>query len=189
RAGVYSHDFAECIALFLIGGVLCGVHGWAARRGDALRVAAIAVLVAVALVGVGFYEPLRQLRPWKRTFLTHYVLVPTLLFGFLALWRDDESTRASRLAGELGKLTYSIYMIHFPVQLVSVILVDGLKLKRAVFYSVPAVVLFVATVLALGFLVFRYFEMPMQAYVRRRLLPPRPQARDPGAPARLAAGG
>jgi peptidoglycan/LPS O-acetylase OafA/YrhL len=118
----------------------------------------------------------------------HYVLVPTLLFGFLALWRD-ESTRAARLAGDLGKLTCSIYMIYFPFQLVSVILVDGLKLKRAVFYSVPSLVLFVATVLALGFLLFRYFEMPMQAYLRRRLLPARPPARDAGAPARLAAGG
>lgn len=186
-SNVFSPDFAECIALFLVGGVISGVHGRMAPGGRALRAGAVAALLAAAVVGVALHEPLRQLHPVLRKTLTHYLLVPALLFAFLSLW-PDERTRAARIAGELGKLTYSIYMVHFPVQLAAVIAVDALGLKRSVFYSVPALAAFIAAVLGLGYVLHWRFEMPMQAYLRSRLLPARPAVRPEVEPMANAAG-
>ena len=64
-------------------------------------------------------------------------------------------------------------MIHFPLQLAAVTVLDALGISRAVFYSVTALLLFVSAVMGVGYVLFSRFEMPMQAYVRLKLLPRR----------------
>ena len=102
--------------------------------------------------------------------MTHLVLIPTILGWFLAASPRDGSW-AGRRCGDLGKLTYSTYMIHFPLQLAAVSVLDALGVSRGVFYALPAFLLFVSSVLALGWGLFTWFEMPLQARLRARLLP------------------
>ena len=66
----------------------------------------------------------------------------------------------------LGNATYSSYLLHFPLQLFLVILVDAVGWKRDIFYSPIALLLFLASVVSLSLLVHRYFEMPAQSLIR-----------------------
>ncbi len=73
------------------------------------------------------------------------------------------------LAGpaHLGNATYSSYLIHFPVQITAVIAVDALGLQRSVFLSPVAVVAYFVVSIGGGLLIYHYFEMPAQNFLRR----------------------
>ena len=143
---------------------------WAEAHAPAPAPALALFLGTVRPLPVGAHVPAPALHPVAQVTATHLVLIPTILGWFLALSPRD-GTRAARRCGELGKLTYSTYMIHFPLQLAAVTCLDALGLSRGIFYSAVALLLFVSTVLAAGYGLFTWFEMPMQAYLRARLLP------------------
>ncbi|MFX8616630.1 hypothetical protein ABTM15_20390, partial [Acinetobacter baumannii] len=71
------------------------------------------------------------------------------------------------LAGpaRLGNATYSSYLIHFPIQLAAVIIVDALGLPRSVFLSPFAVVGYLVLSIGGGLLIYHYFEMPAQSWL------------------------
>ena len=163
-------EFGECLALFLAGGALWGAHRWVGEGGAGRRRTSLAALVASTAALAAGWSSYPALHPVAQVTATHLLLIPTILGWFLALSPRDGS-RAGRLCGELGKLTYSTYMIHFPLQLAAVTCLDALGLSRGIFYSAVALLLFVSTVLAAGYGLFTWFEMPMQAYLRARLLP------------------
>jgi peptidoglycan/LPS O-acetylase OafA/YrhL len=71
----------------------------------------------------------------------------------------------SRLAF-LGNATYSSYLLHFPIQLFAVILVDYAGLTRSIFYSPVALIAYLSSVFGLSLAVHRYFEMPAQSLLR-----------------------
>lgn len=174
-AKVFTPDFSECIALFLIGGVVGGIHGWLVKQPALLR-GAVGVTTALIVGFLGhqyFAGPPETGAPSMLTITAiHHVFVPSLLLTSLLLWPSDTS-RAGRAAFECGKLTYSVYMVHFPVQLAFVLGADGLGLGRGMFYSPSAFLVFAATTIGLGVLTYHRFEVPMQRRLRARLLRPR----------------
>ncbi len=76
----------------------------------------------------------------------------------------------------LGDISYSIYLIHFPLQLLLMIFLAGLPFAtRAAIFSSPLVfIAFMAVVTLVSRLSFTHFEMPMRrflnAWLRRRLV-------------------
>ena len=66
----------------------------------------------------------------------------------------------------LGNATYASYLLHFPLQLVLVSVVDAIGWKRNIFYSPVLFVGFLALVIGLSLAVHRYFEMPAQSALR-----------------------
>jgi peptidoglycan/LPS O-acetylase OafA/YrhL len=78
----------------------------------------------------------------------------------------------------LGELTYSTYLIHFPIQIILASIVDEAGLSRQVFRQPGALVLYLALTFSLGQLVYRRFEVPAQRFIRARMIPeplPAPQ--------------
>lgn len=66
----------------------------------------------------------------------------------------------------LGNATYASYLLHFPLQLLMVIVVDAIGWQRGIFYSPFMFLAFLSITVGLSLLVHRYFEMPAQQFIR-----------------------
>ncbi len=109
------------------------------------------------------------------TFL--YVLVPLTLLA-LGLMQDHWgvswlSRDSLHRISWIGDISYSIYLIHFPLQLVVMLVLARLPFaQRAhVFASPFTLPAFMAVAAGLAWLSFHYFEMPLRRYLTRRMRP------------------
>lgn len=66
----------------------------------------------------------------------------------------------------LGDLSYSSYLVHFPLQIVFAMIFDSLGFQRPVFYNVWMLVLFSAVLVLLSFVSHKLLEVPSQRYIR-----------------------
>lgn len=66
----------------------------------------------------------------------------------------------------LGEISYSSYLLHFPLQLFCIILCFTFHPEQALFLSPLTLVLFLAILVILSHLSYRYFELPLQKYIR-----------------------
>jgi len=71
-----------------------------------------------------------------------------------------------------GNMTYSSYLLHFPIQLIAVV---GFAMVRAPIplYDGRFFGLYIGTTLLASYLAYRYFEAPAQNLIRDLLLRPR----------------
>lgn len=106
-----------------------------------------------------------------------YVVMPLSL---LALGLMQDQWRAAWLSRDrlhkiswIGDISYSIYLIHFPLQLAIMLVMARLPFaERAHIFSSPlALLAFMAAAAGLGWLSFHYFEMPMRRYLQKRMRP------------------
>jgi len=84
----------------------------------------------------------------------------------LQSWRP-EAGRSLRL---IGDITYSVYLIHFPVQLAMVLAIHQWSLSVD-FEHAAVLLVFVALLIVLAIPVHYGFELPAQRWVKRRLMP------------------
>ena len=71
----------------------------------------------------------------------------------------------------LGDISYSSYLLHFPLQLLIVVLTAQFNIDHALYYSGWAMAGFFVVLLTLSLVSHRYFEIPMQRFLRKRLIP------------------
>ncbi len=114
------------------------------------------------------------------TFL--YILLPLTL---LAIGLMQDHWKAAWLSRDslhrvswIGDISYSIYLIHFPLQLLVMLGLARLPFAvRAHIFASPFSLLgFMAAAAGLAWLSFHYFEMPLRRYLTRRMRPLASQA-------------
>jgi peptidoglycan/LPS O-acetylase OafA/YrhL len=66
----------------------------------------------------------------------------------------------------IGDISYSSYLLHFPLQLAFAMIVDHLGYDRTYFYSPWMLAMFMAVLIPLSFASHRLFELPMQHIIR-----------------------
>jgi peptidoglycan/LPS O-acetylase OafA/YrhL len=94
-------------------------------------------------------------------------------FTILALALNDARWRhASARFAFLGNLSYSIYLLHFPLQLVFLLIVLKKGFPTTVLLSPLGLATFLVVLLAVSFASYYRFERPLQRYLRGRLIPP-----------------
>lgn len=93
-----------------------------------------------------------------RTTLLLLVLIPVLLL--LSLWRP-KSTVINTGAQVLGNLTYSSYLLHFPIQL-AIVIGFGAAGAHIPWTDNRFFLIFFAVVLGLSYACYRFFERPVE---------------------------
>lgn len=156
----WAKDISRCLLYFFIGG---GVQMLAARPGfRPIRATALTAVIATVFIAVNMVTSGKV-----HSFAVISVAV-ALLFLFLALGNKVQGRSASRLCAGLGNLTYSSYLLHFPVQLAVILVVGNSPTSRDIFFQPWALAAFVAGVLALGHLSYGWVERPLQNRIRAR---------------------
>lgn len=84
----------------------------------------------------------------------------------LALLETRRGTLGQRWS-MIGELSYSSYLLHFPLQLAAAALAARLAVSPDIFYSPAVMLTFFATLIALSLASYRWFETPLRRRLRR----------------------
>ena len=163
------------IGSFFMGGVFHAIFAAIIRRPDnraMTRGVATTTLALWSAVVFSVYagSPLRDpLVAWMIQVVFPCLILFPLTILTLALLEQGGS-RFARALSPLGEISYSSYLIHFPLQLAFVLGAQAAGLQRSVFYTALSFILYFAVLFALSFASFRYLEMPAQRYLRGKWL-------------------
>jgi peptidoglycan/LPS O-acetylase OafA/YrhL len=92
----------------------------------------------------------------------------------LALWESKRGTLGRRLAF-LGQISYSSYLLHFPLQLVIVHLAMSFSIANTFFRTPIALISFFAILIPLSLCSYHFFERPCQSFLRSYCSPRPPK--------------
>ncbi|MFI5152998.1 MAG: acyltransferase family protein [Chitinophagales bacterium] len=120
---------------------------------------------------------------YKAIDLGSFYFAPAILFPvtilFLAIAETFRGSLGARI-GFIGDISYSSYLLHFPLQLLFILILPYLHLGKEVFFSKIFFIIFFAILIGLSLLSYHKFERPMQKLIRNRL---RPQSKEKIQPA------
>jgi peptidoglycan/LPS O-acetylase OafA/YrhL len=160
---------------FYLGGCAYLVYEWIVARGH-VRSAAIGLAGASAALwllsllvvrdylygtAVPLLAPLQRIDGYWPTVVLTFPLT-LLSLALLEHWRGTLGRRAAFL----GDISYSSYMLHFPLQLCFALLAAHWSIDSAAFYSPYMLILFFAVLIALSAASHRFFELPLQRWLR-----------------------
>ena len=156
------------------------VSGVQARRHAVLVI--LAALLGWGIVIVASYTPLAlEFYDWLNAYAPRgiaqgyavqiYLLAFTLVLSpltivALALHEQLYQARLYKRLSFLGDISYSTYMLHFPLQLAVALIVLHAGSHPALFQSPVTLLLFLLVLIAFGALCYRSFERPMQRLFR-----------------------
>lgn len=171
---VLFNDIGQGIMGFFLGGIVFATYSHLVRPG-ASRVLSVAVPVAAAFAwGAAFWlsragsesaPPMAGLFGKLMSSADVLVLFPLTILS-LALLETRRGTLGRRLAF-VGDVSYSSYLLHFPLQLAVAIVAMRLGTPAAWFRSPWSLLVFFAVLLALAGASHRWFELPCQRVLRR----------------------
>lgn len=96
-----------------------------------------------------------------------FALFPMTVMS-LALLETKKGTLGKKFSS-LGDISYSSYLLHFPLQLTVALVAARLKINSKTFYSPWFMALFFCALILVSLASYRYFEVPMQRYLRRNI--------------------
>jgi peptidoglycan/LPS O-acetylase OafA/YrhL len=196
-AFVFPHDgqIARGIMGFFMGGLVFYATAYVAARVHArtfaVAIAGAALLAWIVSVLEVYVAPIQTLFQAAPAPIAHFYAANTYqiyLFGFilvvtpltlmaLALHEELFGGPYARFTF-LGDISYSTYMVHFPMQLTLALLAVHFGWKPADFMTGLAMILFYGAMISLGALSYNYFERPMQSLLRGKTKKPEVMARE-----------
>lgn len=171
-----NHQIGHGVFSFFLGGVTYHLYEWIVTRNQTKSVILHLLIVLCGLMWVlGIVGVYRQWNPletipffWRYTFIPAILIFQTTILT-LALVETRWKTIGNSLA-VLGDISYSVYLIHFPLQVTLVTLVIYFGKSQEIFYNPYIYLSFFALLLVLSAISHYYFERPVQRYLRERWL-------------------
>jgi peptidoglycan/LPS O-acetylase OafA/YrhL len=154
----------SCLAFFYAGGLAAIARREITSVTSRFAIEGVAWAVVVAIpISIWTFGLQSAVVDW--VFLLSYV--PVLLFCLSREIALPAST--NRLLEAAGNMTYSSYLLHFPIQLLIASAFTACRIPTP-FYDVWLFVMFVTSTLLASYFSYRYFEAPAQALIRHHLL-------------------
>lgn len=174
---IFDYAIFRGLALFFLGGAVFYVTVLISRKYGALKAPTyFATIVTWLSVIVSFYihdisEHIKDLGIFGRIFLIGfpcYILFP-LTISSLALLEIDRKI-SLRSISWVGDITYSSYLLHFPLQLICGLSVTYGLLERNFYLSSLSLVSFFGVLIFISRITHKNFEMPMQKLIRDQFI-------------------
>jgi len=89
----------------------------------------------------------------------------------LALLETARGTLGKRISF-LGDISYSSYLLHFPLQILFMNIAAQTGMKSSMFYSTTTLIVFFSTLIIVSLTSFHFFERPVQKKIRNSLVAP-----------------
>lgn len=172
-----THDehIARGVIGFFMGGAMFSL--WRRFQGHRNIAIAARTLTWTVLAGwLGLYALLYGDDPWLAHGEGNYFFLTLFDFGLCPLTvlalalRESAGRRTFAWLGFLGDISYSTYLIHFPLQLALAVLATRFALAPADFMHAWVMLAFFAVLIGLGALSYAYIEKPAQTWLRSRLV-------------------
>jgi len=159
-AQVPSH-IIDCIAFFYAGGL--AAIAYRCMEGSKHKARLNYLLFAIiVLVPAALYRRVPDTEPVIHLFLLLW-LPPVL---YLCARKMTLTARIHSVVEAAGNMTYSSYLIHFPIQLTLAWYFTAVG-KPIPYYSTKFFLLFMGLSLVAAYFIYRLFELPAQNYIRR----------------------
>jgi peptidoglycan/LPS O-acetylase OafA/YrhL len=100
-------------------------------------------------------------------FLLSFLFLSTVLL--LALLEQSRIRIAKRLS-LIGEISYSSYLMHFPLHLAFAGVLLSFGVDKSIFFSLVVMLVFFAFLISLSHMSHHYFEFPMQKFLRTKVL-------------------
>lgn len=160
------NPFGECLTFFFCGCVLArAINKGVSLQSLLIKYGVAAVVCAGIVALVHHYYP--NLSEDTVRLLIDVPLIPVASFAVIAsviVFRNVKSKGVLKIFKNMGNMTYSLYLVHCPVQLAILLILK--PENPAIFDNTWFLLLYLAISVAVGWLVFEYFEKPAQKYLR-----------------------
>ena len=169
----FTHLVFDCLAFFYAGGLSAIALRYKQKNAlsNQLNIFAFLMLIIAALFAI-LAVPLVSY--WTKNDYSQYfpdlflfMCLPFLLF--LAAQHFPVSPAIQKVIETAGNMTYSSYLIHFPIQLFTVLCFSYINLQPD-YHDGGFFIGFISVTLAASYAVYRFFEAPVQNYIRNKML-------------------
>jgi peptidoglycan/LPS O-acetylase OafA/YrhL len=94
-----------------------------------------------------------------------FIMFPITILSLVLL--ETKNHGLGKKLAKLGDISYSTYLLHFPLQLIFLNIWLTFALNPAWFYSASFIVAFFVVLILVSLLSYHYFELPMQKWLRQ----------------------
>ena len=160
----FSSSIFDCLAFFYIGGISAIGYKYIQTIKYKKHLFYISVFTLLATPIFIYQTSIYQHKYFTTLFLMSYT--PILLF--VCAQHFNVSPAIQKTIEAAGNMTYSSYLIHFPIQLA--IALFFLNTEQKIPYSSTIFFIgFIFLTFVISYYIYRLFELPAQKYIRRRL--------------------
>lgn len=161
----FDHPIVECLYYFYMGGLSAIVRQSISNRLLKMSLTLLAWCFIVLLPIFAWRVNLYGFKYLSDLFVMAFT--PALMFCASHNFRLKPTMQ--KVIEAAGNMTYSSYLIHFPIQLAIATMFSIEKIPIP-FYNRALFSLFLSTTLLAAYLIYRYFEAPAQHAIRLRML-------------------
>lgn len=165
RAADHGTLITDCLAFFYLGGITSFALKYFQTNPHERKLAVLAICVLIATPVLAYITNIHQHKQFAAAFLLVYI-PPLLYLGAKQIRISDQLQRFVEAA---GNMTYSSYLIHFPIQIIFAIYF-GSAGRRIPYQNQYLLISYLGLTLVAAYLIYRFFEMPAQTYIREKFL-------------------
>jgi len=143
--------FLQCARLFFSGSLIFFISQYK-------KFYKILALLSIILLAFSFYGNFKI-----------YLFCPSILLLFITVEKYLNNESIKFIFTKLGNLTYAIYLLHIPLQLLILLFFNYLGITEDIFLKDYFFIVFIFCLLILSNLCFQYFEKPLNKTIRNKL--------------------